>query len=371
MQTHTHPLVGGPFGTQRALTSFHYGAAASSRKVYVQASLHADELPGMLVAHHLRRRLAALEDAGRLRGEVVVVPVANPIGLSQSVLRRGVGRFELAGGQNFNRHYPALFGPVRDALAGRLGVDATANAAAVREAMRGVLQGLTVTDELSAQRRTLLALSCDAEVVLDLHCDSEALTHLYTGTPLWPQCEPLARLIGSHATLLARESGDQPFDEANSQTWWQLAEHYADHPIPLGCLSVTVELRGQRDVSHALAEADADALLAFLVHRGIVDGDPPPLPPLLAPATPLEATEVVSTPVPGVVVYRAELGAHVQPGEPLADIVNPISGEVHTLASTVPGLLLTREMQRWTAAGRPLLKVVGTTPVRSGKLSSD
>lgn len=36
-------------------------------QVYIQASLHADELPGMLVAWHLKQRLAELEAAGRLR----------------------------------------------------------------------------------------------------------------------------------------------------------------------------------------------------------------------------------------------------------------------------------------------------------------
>ena len=35
----------------------------------------------MLVAQHLRRRLLALEAEGRVLGEVVLVPAANPIGL--------------------------------------------------------------------------------------------------------------------------------------------------------------------------------------------------------------------------------------------------------------------------------------------------
>ena len=64
-------------------------------------------------------------------------------------------------------------------------------------------------------RRALMRLACDADVVLDLHCDSDAVLHLYTGTPLWPQCEPLARYMGAYATLLATESGDNPFDEAD------------------------------------------------------------------------------------------------------------------------------------------------------------
>ena len=52
-----NPLPPSPLpalGTQRTLTSFHFGTAGTGEKAYIQASLHADELPGMLVAHHLR-----------------------------------------------------------------------------------------------------------------------------------------------------------------------------------------------------------------------------------------------------------------------------------------------------------------------------
>ena len=64
-------------GTTRQIHSFHYGPADGVGKVYIQSSLHADELPGMLVVWHLKRRLLRLEAAGLLRGAVVLVPVAN------------------------------------------------------------------------------------------------------------------------------------------------------------------------------------------------------------------------------------------------------------------------------------------------------
>ena len=76
MQTQTHPLIAPTLGTARNLTSFHYGSGGG-QKIYIQSSLHADELPGMLVSFELRRKLAALEAAGKVRGEVVIVPVAD------------------------------------------------------------------------------------------------------------------------------------------------------------------------------------------------------------------------------------------------------------------------------------------------------
>jgi uncharacterized protein len=372
MQTRHHPLSGSPLGTRREIVSVHYGPADTGRKVYVQASLHADELPGMLVAHHLRQQLLVLESAGRLHGEVVVVPVANPIGIGQTVLLKNEGRFELGSGENFNRHYPALFDTVVPLLEGALGPDAQANATVIRAALVSLVKAAPEDTELMSQRKTLLSLAIDAEVVLDLHCDAESLLHLYTGTALWPQAEPLARYAGARASLLASESGDHPFDEACSQTWWQLEAHFrGQYPIPMGCLSVTLELRGEAEVSHALAAADADALIAFLTHRGIVDGTVPALPPLLEPATPLAATDVLKAPISGVVVYVRELGETIRTGEVVLEVIEPVSGAVHPVTSRTDGLFFARESQRYARAGRSLAKVAGAVPVRSGKLSSD
>ena len=41
------PAVG--FGTERTLTAWRYGRAGARPKAYLQAAIHADEIPGMLV----------------------------------------------------------------------------------------------------------------------------------------------------------------------------------------------------------------------------------------------------------------------------------------------------------------------------------
>ncbi len=371
MKTNHHPLLSTYLGTQRELVSFHYGEADSGEKVYIQASLHADELPGMLVAHHLRQRLAALEAAGKIRGEVVVVPVANPLGLSQTLLRNQIGRFEIASGENYNRHYPALFPLISAGLEAELTASADENKRLVRKAMHRALDEAAPETELDSMRHTLMRLSCDADIVLDLHCDAEAVLHLYTGTPLWDQCEPLARYTGAYATLLATESGDNPFDEACSQTWWQLAEQFKDRfPIPMACLSVTVELRGESDVSHTHAAADAEALLGYLAHRGVILEAPPPMPDLLYAATPLAGSEAIATPVSGVVAYLKRPGEWINKGDAVAEVIDPISGKVHVLTSNTDGVMYAHENRYFAAAGMRLAKVAGKTAFRTGKLLS-
>lgn len=373
MQRRDHPLPSASLGTQRTLTSFHYGPPGAGQKVYVQASLHADELPGMLVAHHLRERLAGLEAQDALRGEVVVVPVANPIGVSQRVLHSVQGRFDLPTGENFNRHYPALLNAVWARVESQLDGDEAGNAQRIRAALRAAIGELKTDTELTAWRAVLLSLACDADVVLDLHCDTEAVMHLYTGTPLWPQTEPLARLLGAHATLLATESGDHPFDEACSQIWWELAAKAGpDKPVPLGCLAVTVELRGATDVDHAMAERDADALIEFLRHRGVAADMPPaPLPELLADATPLAGSQNVIAPTSGVIAWLRQPGDQVRQGDVVADVVDAISGRVTPLTSPADGVMYARETPRFCTAGMRLAKVAGREAVRTGKLLGD
>ncbi|MEE9475568.1 MAG: succinylglutamate desuccinylase/aspartoacylase family protein, partial [Roseateles sp.] len=85
MRTQIHELPGASAGTTRRLRSLHFGRGASGHKAYLQASLHADEVPPMLVAQALSERLQLLDAAGAIDGEIVLVPMANPIGLAQDL----------------------------------------------------------------------------------------------------------------------------------------------------------------------------------------------------------------------------------------------------------------------------------------------
>ena len=369
MKTVHHPLTGNTPGVSVSLQSLHYGTPGRGPKATLQAALHADEIPGLLVAHHLRERLATLEAEGRILGEVVLVPVANPIGMTQRVLQAVEGRFDLASGENFNRHYADLFDGVVKRVDGQLGADPTQNVALVRAALREGAAALPERSTLESLRRTLLGLSIDADIVLDLHCDSEAVMHLYTETSAWPQVEPLARFLGAQAALLAEVSGDHPFDEACSTIWPRLAARFgAATPIPNACVAVTVELRGEADVSHDRAALDAQALIDYLAWRGVIADAPVQLPPAQCEPTPLAGSIPVTAPHGGVVVYLRDPGARVASGEHLADLVEPMTGVVTPLLSPVDGVLYARETRRFVPANTSVLRVAGREALRQGNL---
>lgn len=372
MQQVHHPLLSPSLGTQRQITSLHFGQASNGRKAYIQASLHADELPGMLTAHRLRGLLESAEQRGEVVGEVVLVPVSNPIGLSQSLMHHQIGRFEALSMENFNRNYPDFFALVKDEVASGLGPDPEANKHLIRAAMHRALQAQTPSTELESMRKVLMTLSCDADVVLDLHCDFEAVMHLYVEQPMLDQMEPLARLLGARALLWARGSGPLiSFDEALSGPWWRLREHFADRaPVPLACASTTVELRGQTDVSDAFAEQDAEAIVAYLRHVGVLSGPTPALPAAQCEPTPLAGTECLNAPHPGLIVFAAQVGDVVRVGQLLAHVVDPLSGLETALCSAIDGVVYARHNLRWATTGMEVCRVAGATPVRSGNLLS-
>ena len=332
MQRIDHSLLSPSLGSHKTLTSFHFGTPGRGPKVYIQASLHAEELPGMLVAHHLRALLEAADAAGQLLGEVVLVPVANPLGLAQRVDHRAMGRFDLATSENFNRHYPDLAKAVWPVVQDALGADPVANVDAVRRAMGDYLRNWTPNTELQSLRRCLLTLAHDADAVLDLHCDCESVMHFYTEETCWPQLEPLTRLMQCEAVLLARNSGSGPFDECLSGVWWRLREALAaaakPMPLPQGCCSATIELRGEADVSHALALADARALFAYLQHAQVIASTTAPaLPAARCQATPLAGSQTLHAPAPGVVVFAAQVGQVLQVGDLVAEVIDPIGNQ--------------------------------------------
>lgn len=368
-----HPLLTPSLGSHKTLTSFHFGRAEGGPAVYIQASLHAEELPGMLVAHHLRALLQDADAAGHITGAITLVPAANPIGLAQRVDHKAMGRFELDSSENFNRHYPDLATAIWRAVEPRLGTDPQANVAAVRHAMGAYLRDWSPATELQSLRRTLLLLAHGADYVLDLHCDCEAVMHFYTEEPCWPQLEPLTRFLQCEAVLLAKNSGSGPLDECLSGVWWRLAHMVAaaqrHAPLPQGCCSTTIELRGEADVSHPLAQADAQALFAWLQHIGVIAGaQPPVVPTALCKATPLAGSETLRAPAPGVVVFAAHVGQVLQVGDLVAEVIDPVACRCHRVLAGVAGVFYARIRERYVLAGGELGKIAGSTAFRTGEL---
>jgi predicted deacylase len=363
-----HHLPASSMGNERILTAIHYGDQNLQKKAYIQAGLHADEAPGFLVMHYLLDMLDQADAANTINGQIMIVPVANPIGVGQWRDEALQGRFDFFNNINFNRRHLDLTAKIADRVKDELSDAPEENVALIRRSAGEVLSSMATTDEAGYLKHLLLRLSYDADIVLDLHCDEESLMHVYLGTPLWPDAADLSAQLGAEVTLLAEDSGVTPFDEACSRIWWQLARKFPDHPIPSACLSATVELRGRADTSHELAALDAENIFVFLQRRGLIQGEAPELPALRNEATSLRAVEQVKAPAAGVVVYLKKPGDRIQEGETLAEIFNPLEMDkdkrLVAVKSVTEGVLFSVNTDRFARPGRILAKIAGKKPLK-------
>ncbi len=371
MRTETVALPADSPGTARSLTRHVWGRPDSRPKIYIQAGLHADEMPGPIVAHNLMTLLDAAEAEGRITGEISVVPFANPIGLGHWIAHKPQGRQDLESLQNFNRHYPDLAALAAEDIENRLTDDPAGNAALIRQAFASALERLPATTEIQSLRIALLKWSHDADFVLDLHCDHFAILHLYASTARPEITKLLCQSTGASLALIQDVSGGNAFDEAHTAPWAALRARFGDsHPIPAACFSTTLEYRGQFDVDDATAAQDAANLVTFLTGIGALTGTATPRHPD-ARHLPLGGAPEVFAPQGGIVTWAVPVGAEVTAGQTLGHVTDPVSRQRLPFTAPVTGLLFRVELWRSCLRGQSLCQIAGDTIVRSGDLMSD
>lgn len=369
MRTETVPLSGPSPGTTRTLTRHHWGQDGDRPKVYLQGGLHADEMPGPLALYHLMHLLDLAEAEGRIAGHVVVVPLANPVGLSEWLLHKPVGRRDLEGAHNFNRGYPDLAALAGDGLEGRLGSDPAANVATIRAEFGKALSGIKIETEVDELRIRLMEATHDADIVLDLHCDHRAIMHFYASTAQPEITDLLGRCTGSALALIEDNSGGNAFDEAHTAPWRALRERFGDR-VPSPCFSTTLEYRGQNDVSDATAAGDAEGLMAFLAGVGALTHGPAPS---YGPAEemPLAGAVEFMAPMGGIVSWVTQPGDRVIEGQVLGHVTDAAARRRVNILAPTTGLLFRQEL--WTSClkGQGLCHVAGLEIRRQGDLLSN
>jgi len=317
------------------------GTDTSAPSIYIQAALHAGELPGTALLHFLCERLSQAEAEGAILGDITVVPHANPIGAGQSHFGEMQGRFDLGARTNFNREFPLIPLGKRDAL----------------------LEDLDRVPAVETLKRHLLSMALAADLVLDLHCDDESLQYAYIDDAFWPEAADLAAALAMEVVFLS-DGESSAFEEAVGYAWKHADGDNRKTRLP-GKLAVTVELRGTRDVYPEMARRDADGLWRFLVSRGILrDETAAPVEAFAGPATPLDNIEMVRAPEAGAILFYHNIGERVGAGDLLAKIIaRPgLAGGTIDILAPQAGLIVTRVSQRFARRGGNLMKIACDQP---------
>lgn len=355
------PLPGLYPGVAHELTVFQFGTSDRGRSLYLQAGLHADEHPGLLVLQHLLERLKELDDRDGIDGLITIVPFANPIGMSQRVFDSVLGRFDLGNGENFNRNFPSF-----DALVSQqIGAGIERSAADWKACFVSHLDSLNPTTPTATMKWHLTRLAVQHDIVLDLHCDIDCVSHLYASHAQADQAVRLAGALRVPVVLLEPDgAGGQAFDNVYSSAWRQLELNGAIASGQRG-FSATVELRGKADIDDRLAKADAAGLLEFMAQEGIVDERAlarRDAHPTLTRTYPLAAASHVPCPVAGLVVYKKAPGDTVSEGEVIAEVVHLDGiGERTPVHSDCAGTLVIRQAPGLVRPGQRLALIASHT----------
>ena len=358
-------------GSHRSISVLRFGKVGARPKVYLQAAIHANEMPGTMAMHHLMPLLTEADKNGLIQGEIILVPTVNPIGQAQLVGNSHAGRYNLLSYENFNRNWIDLSDAVAERVGKKLGADAEANVRSIRKAAQDSLKALKPLNELGTLRVEVQKLSCDADFVLDLHCDIYAALHLFgakndvaTGT-----LSTLAADLGVEATMY-----NDPYPKAltfsgvNSALWARLAEQFPQANIPQACMSVTVEMRSQHDVSDALGQSDAQNLYRWLVRQGVVGGKAAPLKKLKATPAPMSGMDVGYSTCTGFLVFHVKPGAKVKKGQAICDVIDPANphgakGRT-TFKSQTDGVIFSRRLDGYLSwPGQVMYRICGPKPL--------
>ena len=315
--------------------------------------------------------LVEADKKGLIQGEIILVPTVNPIGQSQLIGNSHAGRYNMLSYENFNRNWIDLTGSVAASVGNKLGADAQANVRLIRKAALDALKAMKPLNELQTLRVEIQKLSVDADYVLDLHCDIFAVLHLFTSKNDLPvgAIQALAADLGSQATLY---NDPYPvastFSGVNGAMWAKLGEKFPTAKIPQACMSVTVEMRSQHDVSDALGSADAQNLYRWMVRQGASGGTAAPLKKMKTAAAPISGMDVGYSLGTGFLVYHVKPGAKVKKGQAICDVIDPANPQGAkartTYKSQTDGVLFSRRFDGYLSwPGQVMYRISGPKPL--------
>ncbi|MBB1421821.1 succinylglutamate desuccinylase/aspartoacylase family protein [Pseudoalteromonas sp. SG43-7] len=288
--------------------------------VYVQANMHGAEVQGNAVIYQLLEQLKHLE----LKGDITLVPYANPIGCNQKSGEFTLGRFDPITGTNWNRMYHC-----NSKLASQFAEQySDADEQTLKSAFKAALID-EVEQQLSgpAYRLTtgkrialnLQKLAHQADIVLDLHTGPISSQHLY--------CPDYAKASANyfnipHVLIIPNDFAGA-MDEASFCPWWQLTEALAQQgrEFKVQVEAFTVELGSQEKIDLTAALDDANSILSYLNHKQVfVDA---PYQPKVMKRYGCDLNDYLAyyAAMGGMVEYIAPLGGHIKAGEPIARVL--------------------------------------------------
>ena len=267
-------------GDRLSLQTYRFVGTTPGKKVYIQSNLHGAEVAGNAVIHQLIEFLTDL-DASALAGEILLVPVCNPLGVNQRSHHFSVGRYNPYDGRDWNRIYwdPEKEGEDIEAFArSHLDCDPKTIVQHYRQRIQASFQaqlkqlhspvGAPVHEHYRAQ---LQSLTLDADCLIDLHSSSNrGLNYLYY---FRDRADSAAFFGLDFAILLDQYDGDA-FDEAFIKPWLALEAAFAEQgsPCRFDIEAWTLELGTSMELNPDSVAKGWQGVKHYLYKKGVLVG---------------------------------------------------------------------------------------------------
>jgi len=307
-------------GAQLSIPVYRLKSDIAGPKVYIQANMHGAEVQGNAVIFQL---LEILKNTN-FKGEITLVPYANPVACNHKNGEYTLGRFDPITGINWNRMYhfnESIIAPFAQQYL-------QASDAEVDIAFKQLLHteitdklehnqyGLTTGQRIAYQ---LQRMAQQADIVLDLHTGPISSKHLYC--PEYAQQS--ASYFNIEHTILIPNEFDGAMDEANFCPWWKLQTEFKrlGRSFTVNKEAFTVELGSQEQINLEVAKEDAKSILSYLAFKKVLSNKQYVPENITRYACYLKNYKAFYSPMGGMVDYLAEFGKPLPAGQPLARIL--------------------------------------------------
>ncbi len=307
-------------GAQLSIPVYRLKSNIAGPKVYIQANMHGAEVQGNAVIFQL---LEILKNT-KFKGEITLVPYANPVACNHKNGEYTLGRFDPITGINWNRMYhfnESIIAPF--ALQYLQASDAEVDIAfkqllhtEITDKLEHNQYGLTTGQRIAYQ---LQRMAQQAGIVLDLHTGPISSKHLYC--PEYAQQS--ASYFNIEHTILIPNEFDGAMDEANFCPWWKLQTEFKrlGRNFTFNKEAFTVELGSQEQINLELAKEDAKSILSYLAFKNVLSNKQYAPENITRYACYLKNYKAFYSPMGGMVDYLAEFGKPLPAGQPLARIL--------------------------------------------------
>ena len=338
-----------------------FDGGVNTKSAYIQAGMHANEQPSLLVANHLLKLLARLDSESKILGRVVVTPYANPIGLAQKVLGEFPGRFYLQDGTNFNRSFPAIDDGIRNAVSARS--YSRNDIGAFKELFQFEITKVKAVDPAAFLKKTLLQEAFKHDVVIDLHCANKSVLFVVGKSKHASRVLALAQSVCARAVVLEERLAGSPIDESFDSAWETLRELGLVDEEHQGFVAV-IEHRGQADMMDDVAHEDAIGIIRFLAKEGLVqwNEDAEHAIDTDIPVYPFAGNEHVYCEATGLIVFHKKPGEMVAKGDKYAEIVqldSQLDSERIPVLSNIDGMVIDTHRTQVVRAGQKIAWLAG------------